>query len=136
MSATNVAAFTANAAKPGSAAAAMVKLCQDTIDTPKDYNTRGGSDGGKQQRFEQFRPRLSALAEIIAGPGAPPRSRIRATAALFAASGACIFFMSDEPEPHAVRAAAGPAQLPDRDELRKIVLELADDLTQDIGAAS
>jgi hypothetical protein len=46
MSATNVAAFTANAAKPGSAAAAMVKLCQDTIDTPKDYNTRGGSDGG------------------------------------------------------------------------------------------
>ena len=96
----------------------------------------GGSDGGKQQRFEQFRPRLSALAEIIAGPDAPPRSRIRATAALFAASGACIFFMSDEPEPHAVRAAAGPAQLPDRDELRKIVLELADDLTQDIGAAS
>jgi len=96
----------------------------------------GDSDSGKQQRFEQFRPRLSALAEIIAGPDAPPRSRIRATAALFAASGACIFFMSDEPEPHAVRAAAGPAQLPDRDELRKIVLELADDLTQDIGAAS
>ena len=96
----------------------------------------GDSDSGKQQRFEQFRPRLSALAEIIAGPDAAPRSRIRATAALFAASGACIFFMSDEPEPGAVRAAAGPAQLPDRDELRKIVLELADDLTQDIGAAS
>ena len=94
----------------------------------------GDSDSGKQ-RFEQFRPRLGALAEIIAGPDAPPRSRIRAAAALFAASGACIFFMSDEPEPGAVRAAAGPAQLPDRDELRKIVLELADDLTQDIGAA-
>jgi AcrR family transcriptional regulator len=95
----------------------------------------GGSDSGKQ-RFEQFRPRLGALAEIIAGPGAPPRSRIRAAAALFAASGACIFFMSDAPEPGAVRtAAAGPPLLPDRDELRKIVLELADDLTQDIGAA-
>jgi len=96
----------------------------------------GDSDGGKQ-RFEQFRPRLGALAEIIAGPGAPPRSRIRAAAALFAASGACIFFMSDAPEPDAVRtAAAGPPQLLDRDELRKIVLELADDLTQGIGAAS
>ena len=96
----------------------------------------GDSDSGKQ-RFEQFRPRLGALAEIIAGPDAPPRSRIRAAAALFAASGACIFFMSDAPEPGAVRtAAAGPPQLLDRDELRKIVLELADDLTRDIGAAS
>jgi hypothetical protein len=34
-----------------------------------------------------------------------------------------------------MRAATGPEQLPDRDELRKIVLELADDLTQDIGAS-
>ena len=96
----------------------------------------GDSDSGKQ-RFEQFRPRLGALAEIIAGPDAPPRSRIRAAAALFAASGACIFFMSDAPAPDAVRtAAAGPPQLLGRDELRKIVLELADDLTQGIGAAS
>ena len=95
----------------------------------------GDSDSGKQ-RFEQFRPRLGALAEIIAGPDAPPRSRIRAAAALFAASGACIFFMSDAPEQDAVRTAAGSPQLLDHDELRKIVLELADDLTQDIGAAS
>ena len=95
----------------------------------------GDSDSGKQQRFEQFRPRLSALAEIIAGPDAPPRSRIRATAALFAASGACIFFMSDAPEPGAARTTAAGPPLPDRDELRKIVLELADDLTQGIGAA-
>ena len=90
----------------------------------------GDSDSGKQ-RFEQFRPRLGALADIIAGPDAPPRSRIRAAAALFAASGACIFFMSDAPEPDTARtAAAGSTQLPDRDELRKIVLELADDLTR------
>src|SRR5215831_12967416 len=94
----------------------------------------GGADSGKQ-RFEQFRPRLGALAEIIAGPDAPPRSRIRAAAALFAASGACIFFMSDAPEPDAgSTAAAGSPQLPDREELRRIVLELADDLTRDIGA--
>jgi hypothetical protein len=41
--------------------------------------------------------------------------------------------MSDAPEPAPERTAvAGPAQLPDRDELRKIILELADDLTRGI----
>jgi AcrR family transcriptional regulator len=78
-----------------------------------------GTDGGKH-RFAQFRPRLDTLAEIITGPGASPRSRIRATTALFAASAACMFFTEDQP------------QCPDQDELRKIVLEIADDLTHDV----
>src|SRR4051812_35102390 len=41
----NLAAFTKNASTPGTAAAALVKACQDTIDNPADYKTRGGSDG-------------------------------------------------------------------------------------------
>jgi AcrR family transcriptional regulator len=79
-----------------------------------------GADGSKH-RFAQFRPRLNILAEIITGPGASPRSRIRATTALFAASAACMFFTEDD-----------QPQGPDRDELRKIVLEIADDLAHDV----
>ena len=43
----NVAAFTANAKQMGrSSAASIVKVaCQDTIDNPKGYTMRGGSDG-------------------------------------------------------------------------------------------
>jgi AcrR family transcriptional regulator len=79
------------------------------------------SEHGKH-RFEQFRPRMNALIEIITGPDAQPRTRVRAAAALFAVSTSCMFFTSD--------ASAGTGQLasPGRDELRKIVLELADDL--------
>jgi AcrR family transcriptional regulator len=82
----------------------------------------GGSDGhdGGKHRFAQFRPRLNTLAGIITGPGASPRSRIRATTALFAANAACMFFTEDAPE------------RPGHDELRKIVLEIADDLTHDV----
>ena len=53
---------------------------------------RGSEDG--KHRFEQFRPRLNALVEIITGPDAQPRSRVRAAAALFAASTSCMFFMN------------------------------------------
>jgi AcrR family transcriptional regulator len=76
-----------------------------------------------KHRFEQFRPRLNALIEIITGPDAPPRSRVRVAAAFFAASTSCMFFTRE--------ASAEADQLApvDRDELRKIVLELADDLT-------
>ncbi len=96
------------------------------------------SEGGKH-RFEQFRPRLNALVEIITGPGAPPRSRIRAAAAIFATSASCMLFMHDalesgSAEPDSAGAGAGAARVPDREELRKIVLELADDLTAGIGA--
>jgi AcrR family transcriptional regulator len=90
------------------------------------------SDGGKH-RFEQFRPRLSALVEIITGPGAPLRSRVRAAAAIFAASAACMFLVDETLEPGPPNLP-GPeaARVPNRDELRRIVLELSDDLTRDI----
>jgi AcrR family transcriptional regulator len=95
----------------------------------------GSSDGGKH-RFEQFRPRLNALVEIITGPAAPPRSRIRAAAAIFAASASCMFFMRETVEPGTADADEPDSyRLPDREELRKIVLELTDDLTRDITAS-
>ena len=95
------------------------------------------SDGGKH-RFEQFRPRLNALVEIITGPDAPPRSRIRAAAAIFAASAACMFFMRETLEPTSADASSPPQaqRLPDRDELREILLELTDDLTRDASVPS
>ncbi|HSZ39997.1 MAG TPA: TetR/AcrR family transcriptional regulator [Trebonia sp.] len=87
-------------------------------------------EDGKNHRFEHFRPRLNALVDVIAGRGVPPRSRIRATAAIFAVSASCMFFMKDSDRP----APGEPHQdVPSRDELRKIVLEIADDLTSDIG---
>jgi AcrR family transcriptional regulator len=81
--------------------------------------------GDGKQRFTQFRPRLIALIEIITGPAAPPRSRIRAAAAIFAVSTSCMFFMKETPEPELDAMLPDP---PDRDEVRKIVLEAATDL--------
>jgi len=94
---------------------------QATLRSP-DGGSDGGSDGtaGGKHRFAQFRPRLNTLAGIITGPDASPRSRIRATTALFAASAACMLFTEDSEH--------GPSH----DELRKIVLEIADDLTHDV----
>jgi len=83
-----------------------------------------------KHRFTQFRPRLNALIEILTGPEAPPRSRIRAAAALFAASTSCMFFMKD-----ALAPETDQAQLLDGGELHKIVLELAEDLARGIGPA-
>jgi len=92
------------------------------------------SSGGGKQRFEQFRPRLNALAEIITGPNAKPRAHIRAAAAIFAVSAACMFFTHDPLTPAGPQESGTDGRQPlDRDELRKIVLELADDLTRDIG---
>ncbi len=94
----------------------------------------GSPDGGKT-RFEQFRPRLNALVEIITGPGAAPRSRVRAAAAIFAASASCMFFTQETLKPGTTDASkAASPRLPDRAELREIVLEVADDLTGDISA--
>lgn len=45
MSAAQLAAYQANAAKQGTAAADLVAQCQDTIDNPSTYQSRGGSDG-------------------------------------------------------------------------------------------
>jgi AcrR family transcriptional regulator len=77
-------------------------------------------DSGKH-RFEQFRPRLDTLVELIAGPDAAARARVRATVAFFATS-VCFMYFRDK----------GGV---DADELRKIVLEIADDLTRDIEAS-
>jgi AcrR family transcriptional regulator len=96
----------------------------------RNQSSLGKSDGGKH-RLEQFRPRLNALVEILTGPGAQPRSRIRAAAAIFAASASCMFFMHETLKPGAANAPEPDSyRPPTRDELRRIVLELADDLTR------
>jgi AcrR family transcriptional regulator len=91
----------------------------------RNQATVHGTEDGKH-RFTQFRPRLKALMEVITGPDAPPRDRIRAAAALFAVSTSCMFFMKDAPEAELEAVLPVP---PDPDELREIVLELASDLT-------
>ena len=83
------------------------------------------SEDGKH-RFTQFRPRLKALMEIVAGPDAPLRDRIRAAAALLAVSTSCIYFVQDEPDDDLEPLLPEPA---DPAELREIALELAADIT-------
>jgi AcrR family transcriptional regulator len=85
-------------------------------------------EDGKQHRFAQFLPRLNALLDIITGPDAPARPRVRAAAAFFAVSTSCHFFAPEAAGSHGV----GPAGRVDREELRKLVLELATDLTGDL----
>ena len=94
----------------------------------RNQATIHGTEDGKH-RFMQFRPRLAALMEIITGPDAPPRSRIRAAAAIFAVSTSCHFFTKDAPEAELDAVLPAP---PSPDELREIVLELARDLTSDV----
>ena len=84
-----------------------------------------------KHRFTQFRPRVNALIEILTGPDAPPRARIRAAAALFAANTSCMFFTKDD----ALAPDGDQVQPLDRDELHKIVLELSEDLARGIGPA-
>jgi AcrR family transcriptional regulator len=94
----------------------------------RNQATIHGTEDGKH-RFTQFRPRLAALMDIITGPGAPPRSRIRAAAAIFAVSTSCMFFMKDAPEAELDAILPVP---PSQEELRGIVLEFATDLTGDV----
>ena len=91
----------------------------------RNQATVHGTEDGKH-RFTQFRPRLAALVEIITGPDAPTRDRVRAAAAIFAVSASCMFFLRDAPE--ADLDAVLAARL-SPDELREIVLELATQLT-------
>jgi AcrR family transcriptional regulator len=72
-------------------------------------------EAGKH-RFEQYRPRLNALVDLIVGPEAPLRARVRTTAAFFSVSASLMLFRDE--------ADAGP------EDLRKIILEIADDLTR------
>jgi AcrR family transcriptional regulator len=91
----------------------------------RNQATVHGTEDGKH-RFTQFRPRLKALMEIIAGPDAPLRDRIRAAAALFAVSTTCTFFLRDAPEAGLEAVLPEP---PDPAELREIALEIATDIT-------
>jgi AcrR family transcriptional regulator len=84
-----------------------------------------------KHRFTQFRPRLKALIEVITGPDAPSRSRIRAAATIFAVSTSCMFFMKDAPEAELDALLPAP---PSQDELRDVLLEFATDLTGDVAA--
>jgi AcrR family transcriptional regulator len=92
----------------------------------RNQATIHGTEDGKH-RFTQFRPRLAALMEVITGPDAPPRSRIRAAAAIFAVSTSCMFFTKDAPEAELDAVLPAPVS---PDELHEIVLELATDLTE------
>jgi AcrR family transcriptional regulator len=94
----------------------------------RNQATVHGTEDGKH-RFTQFRPRLAALMEIIAGPDAPTRDRIRAAAAIFTVSTSCMFFMKDAPEGDLDAVLPVP---PGQDELREIVLELATQLADGV----
>jgi AcrR family transcriptional regulator len=67
----------------------------------------------KKERFTLLRTRLEALVELLAGPDAQLRTRARASAALFAASAACILVWDGTDDPG---------------ELHAIALEIATDL--------
>lgn len=97
----------------------------------RNQATIHGTEDGKH-RFTQFRPRLAALMEIITGPGASPRYRIRAAATIFAVSTSCMFFMKDAPEAELEAVLPVP---PSPEELREIVLEFATDMTRDAAPA-
>src|SRR5262249_22778878 len=91
----------------------------------RNQATIHGTEDGKH-RFTQFRPRILALMEIITGPGAPPRSPIRAAPARVAVSTSCMFFMRDAPDAELDAMLSSP---PSAEELREIVLEFATELT-------
>jgi AcrR family transcriptional regulator len=66
-----------------------------------------------KDRFVRFRGRLDALVDLLAGPGAPLRDRVRATAAMLSVGAACHVYLQ---------------QVDDPDKLRAIILEIATDL--------
>ena len=68
---------------------------------------------GKERVHERFRDRLDGLVNVLAGPEAPLRDRVRATTAVLAVGATCVFYRQ---------------QVDDQDKLRAIVLEMATDL--------
>ena len=60
--------------------------------------------GGGQERFARFRGRLDALVDPLAGPDAPLRDRVRATAALPSVSASCLFYLQQVDDPDKLRA--------------------------------
>jgi len=85
----------------------------------RNQATMRGIDGGKH-RFEQFRPRFAALIDVMIGPDADLRTRVRATMALLTVNFGWIFFSRDDPD--LVPDPLDPA------ELRAVVLEIANSL--------
>ena len=71
-----------------------------------------GMETGKE-RFARFRDRLDTLVDLLAGPDAPLRDRVRATTAVLSVSATCMLYLQ---------------QVDDADKLRAIVLEIATDL--------
>ncbi len=71
-----------------------------------------GMEAGKE-RFARFRDRLDALVDLLAGPGASLRGRVRATTAVLSMGATCLLYLQ---------------QVDDPDKLRAIVLEIATDL--------
>jgi AcrR family transcriptional regulator len=67
-----------------------------------------------KERFTRFRSRLDVLVDLIAGPDPSLRTRVRAAAALFAASTSCMYVWGTADDPASLHA---------------IVLEIATDLT-------
>jgi AcrR family transcriptional regulator len=66
-----------------------------------------------KDRFTRFRGRLDALVDLLAGPGAPLRDRVRATAAMLSVGATCHVYLQ---------------QVDDLDKLRAVILEIATDL--------
>jgi AcrR family transcriptional regulator len=75
-------------------------------------SVQGLHDG--KERFARFRDRLEGLVDVLVGPEAALRDRVRATTAMIAVGATCMFFRQ---------------QVDDPDKLRAIVLEIATDLT-------
>ncbi len=66
-----------------------------------------------KDRFVRFRGRLETLVDLLAGPGAPLRARVRASTAVLAVGATCHFYLQQADDP---------------DKLRAIILETATDL--------
>jgi AcrR family transcriptional regulator len=66
-----------------------------------------------KDRFARFRDRLDSLVELLAGPDASLRDRVRATTAVLSVGATCMLYLQ---------------QVDDPDKLRAIVLEAATDL--------
>jgi AcrR family transcriptional regulator len=70
------------------------------------------AEAGKE-RFARFRGRLDALVDLLAGPDATLRDRVRATTAVLSVSATCLFYLQ---------------QVDDPEKLRAVILEIATDL--------
>jgi AcrR family transcriptional regulator len=66
-----------------------------------------------KDRFARFRDRLDTLVDLLIGPQAQLRDRVRATAAVLTVGATCHFYLQ---------------QVDDPDKLRAIILEMATDL--------